>query len=113
MQPDQTNLTSSGRRDAAPRLLQSPNVHADASSEKTEAAEPRRSIFGLFKQYWREFQEWRQCRISRTDLHGLSDKNLTDIGLRRDEIDSYDPQTAIDRVRHINTDFWPHSPDVI
>lgn len=117
MQPEQTNLASVSERDAAARLLRSPNpaiaVRADASSEKAERAVPKRSFFGLLKQYWREFQERCRRQTSRTNLHELSERNLTDIGVRRDEIDSSDPRQAIDRLRHSNTDFWPHSRDVI
>ena len=111
MQPEQIDLRSASERDAAARLLPSPNaataMFADASSEKTETAVPRHSIFSLLKQYCRKFQERCQRRISRADLHELSDRNLMDIGVRRDEIDSSDPHQAIDRLRHSNTDFWP------
>ena len=53
----------------------------------------------MLKRYWRAFQERRQYQSLRAGLACLSDRELMDIGLTRDEIDYITPQRAIDRLR--------------
>jgi uncharacterized protein YjiS (DUF1127 family) len=60
----------------------------------------------LLKRYWRAFQARRQRESSGTALPDLSDKQLIDIGLTRDEIDYITPQLAIDRLRDSTTYLW-------
>ena len=119
MPPQQTNFTSETGREAAglrleltiPLMRDAPG-HAsakagpdasiaaprDASSEKQAAGPPvasTRSILSVLQGYWRAFRERRQAE----SLHNLSDRELADIGLTRDEIDHITPQRAIDRIR--------------
>src|SRR6185295_2188909 len=75
MPPQQTNITSEG--DAAGLDLELPIALARES----------RSALGLLKRYWRAFQERRQYQSLRAGLAYLSDRELMDIGLTRDEID--------------------------
>jgi uncharacterized protein YjiS (DUF1127 family) len=123
MPPQQTNLTSETGRDAeglgldlsvalvkdamgdalaAARPDASIVALRDALSEKDAAgppAIPTQSVLSLLKGYWRAFQERRQRRRLRASLHDLSDRQLTDIGVTRGEIDCIAAHRAIDRLR--------------
>ncbi|MBR1228619.1 MULTISPECIES: DUF1127 domain-containing protein [unclassified Bradyrhizobium] len=123
MPPQQTNITSGTERDAAGLGLDLPVALArdamdealaaarfnasiatldDALSERDAAgptAASTRNVLGLLKRYWRAFQERRQHQRLRAGLAYLSDRELMDIGLTRDEIDHITPQRAIDRIR--------------
>jgi uncharacterized protein YjiS (DUF1127 family) len=94
---------------AAQRLNASTATRDDALSEKDAAgptAASTRSVPGLLKRFWRAFQARRQ----RQSLGAaLSDRQLTDIGLTRDEIDYIAPQVAIDRLRDSTTYLWSRS----
>lgn len=52
--------------------------------------------FSLFTRCWVEFREWRKCERLRTDLCGLDDRELQDIGITRGEIDYVTSNGAID-----------------
>ena len=94
---------------AAQRLNASIATRDDALSEKETAgptASSTRSVLSLLKRYWRAFQARRQRESSGTALPDLSDKQLIDIGLTRDEIDYITPQLAIDRLRDSTTYLW-------
>ena len=130
MPPRQTNITPETERNAAglgldlpialandamvealaaQRLNASIATRDDASSEKDTAgptAASTRSVLSLLKRYWRAFQARRQRESSGTALPDLSDKQLIDIGLTRDEIDYITPQLAIDRLRDSTTYLW-------
>jgi len=123
MPPQQTNITPETERNAAglgldlpialandamvealaaQRLNASIATRDDALSEKETAgptAASTRSVLSLLKRYWRAFQERRQLQNLRAGLAYLSDSELMDIGLTRDEIDYITPQRAIDRIR--------------
>ena len=123
MPPQQTNLTSETGRDAeglgldlsvalvkdamgdalaAMRPDASIVALRDALSEKDAAGPPAasaQSVLSLLKGYWRAFQERRQRRRLRASLHDLSDRQLTDIGVTRGEIDCIAAHRAIDRLR--------------
>ena len=86
MPPQQTNITSG----TAAGLGLDPPI---------ALARETRSALGLLTRYWRAFQERRQHQSLRADLACLSDRDLMDIGLTRDEIDYITPQRAIDRIR--------------
>ena len=64
-----------------------------------EATDDTRNVLSLLKRYWRAFGEWRQRLSSRTALHDLSDRELKDIGVTREEIDHIAPHRAIDALR--------------
>ena len=91
MPPQQTNFTSGTERDAAGLRLDLPIAFPAATST--------RNVLGLLKRYWRALQERRQRQSLRAGLAYLSDRELMDIGLTRDEIDYITPQRAIDRIR--------------
>ena len=44
-------------------------------------------ISSAFKNFWGAFQEWRKWERLRVDFCNLSDRELTDIGITRGEID--------------------------
>ena len=97
---------------AAARLNASIATLDDALSEKDAAgpaAASTRNVLGLLKRYWRAFQERRQRQSLRADLAHLSDGQLIDVGLTRDEIDHITPQLAIDRLRDSTTYLWSRS----
>jgi uncharacterized protein YjiS (DUF1127 family) len=130
MPTQRTNLTSETERDAAVPVLglsialveeamddtlaaAPPNASIaaldDALSEKDAAgptAASTRSVLSLLKRYWRAFQERRQRESSRATLHGLSDRELMDIGVTRGEIDYITRHRAIDTLRDSTTYLW-------
>ena len=74
----------------------------EAMSDKDAAgltAAPTRSVLSLLKRYWRSFQERRRRRSLRATLLDLSDRELMDIGVTRDEIVYIAPYRAIDTLR--------------
>ena len=130
MPPQQTNITPETERNAAglgldlsialakdamlealaaPRLNASIAMRDDAPSEKDAAgptAASTRSVLSLLKRYWRAFQARHQRQGLRAALPDLSDRQLMDIGLTRDEIDYITPRLAIDRLRDSTTYLW-------
>jgi uncharacterized protein YjiS (DUF1127 family) len=135
MPPQQTNLTSETDaaglgldlsialvNDATHDALAAARPNApiaaldDVLSEKDAAgptAASTRSILSLLKRYWRAFQERRQRQSLRATLHNLSDRELMDIGLTRDEIDYITPHRAIDKLRDSTTYLWIMSRGVM
>ena len=88
----------------------------DALSEKDAAgltATSTRSVLSLLKRYWRAFQERRQHLSLRASLQELSDRELMDIGMTRDEIDYMASHRAIDTLRDSTTYFWIRSRGVM
>jgi uncharacterized protein YjiS (DUF1127 family) len=83
MPPQQTDPASQTGSDAAVRGL----------------AVSTLNVLSLLKRYWRAFWEWRHRQRSRTTLHDLSDRELMDIGVTRDEIDYIARHRAIDALR--------------
>ena len=104
MPPQRTNAGSATESDVAVRGLAIGLVKAarDALPENNAAgptAVPKRSLLSLLKQYWLALGAW-QRRRSQTSLHDLSDRELLDIGVTREEIDHIAPQRAIDALRN-------------
>ena len=62
------------------------------------AAGSTRSVLSLLKRFWLAHQQRRQRQSLRSSLFYLSDRELMDIGLTRDDIDCIAPQRAIDRL---------------
>src|SRR6266851_3573213 len=52
-----------------------------------QTTESARRVFSPFRRYWGAFQEWRKRERLRTDLYGLNDRELHDIGITRGEVD--------------------------
>ena len=75
----------------------------DGALSEKDAAEPpatsARSVLSSLKRYWRAFQEWYQRQRLRATLHELSDRELTDIGVTRAEIDCIAAYRAFDKLR--------------
>ena len=74
-----------------------------------EATDDTRSVLGLLERVWRAFGEWRQRQRSRTSLHELSDRELMDIGVSRDEVERIARHREIDALRDGTAYFWIRS----
>jgi uncharacterized protein YjiS (DUF1127 family) len=131
MPTQQTNLTFETGRDAAgvdssialvkeamDDVLATARPNAtiaalDGALSEKDAAEPpatsARSVLSLLKRYWRAFQEWYQRQRLRATLHELSDRELTDIGVTRAEIDCIAAYRAFDKLRDGTTYLWMRS----
>jgi uncharacterized protein YjiS (DUF1127 family) len=65
-----------------------------------KAIVPARPGLTVFQKWLAAFHEWRQRNRVRADLHGLSDRELMDMGIGRGEVDyvasnrSFDPRGA-------------------
>jgi len=130
MPPQQTNLTSETKRDAAAigpdlsialvtsamgstlpaaRHDASIAVLRDAVSEK-DAAGPQaaatRRLFSLLARYWRAFQESRRSRSLRVSVRDLSERQLMDIGLPAGDIDHIAAHRAIEGLRDATRHLW-------
>ena len=92
MPPQETDPEFASGSDAAVRGL-------DLTIGSVKATDDTRNVLSLLKRYWRAFGKWRQRQSSRTSLHDLSDRELMDIGVMRDEIDYIAPHRAIDALR--------------
>lgn len=106
MPPQQMNAASESGSDATALGLDLTiglvKATDDALPEKNAAgltAVPARHVLSLLERRWRAFWEWRQRQSSRTTLHELSERELKDIGVTRDEIDHVAPHRAIDALR--------------
>lgn len=102
MPPQQTNITPETERDAAGLGLGLP-IALDAAGP---TAVSTRSVLSLLKRCWLAHRERRQRQGLRSSLLDLSDKELMDIGLTRDEVDCIAPQRAIERLRESATYLW-------
>ena len=78
-----------------------------------EATDDTRNVLGLLKRIWRAFGEWRQRLRSRTSLHDLSDRELMDIGVTRNEVDRITRHRAIDALRDGTAHLWIRSRGVM
>ena len=91
MPTQQTNPASESGSDAAVLGL-------DLTTGLVKVTDDTRNVLSLLKQVWRAFGEWQRQR-SPASVHELSDKELMDIGLTRDEVDHIAPHRAIDALR--------------
>ena len=130
MPPQQTNLTSGTRRDAAglgpdlsialvtgamgsalPAARHDSSIAAlrDALSDKDAAGPPAaatRSVFNSLGRYWRAFQESRRSRSVRVSVRDLSERQLMDIGLPAGDIDHIAAHRAIEGLRDATRHLW-------
>ena len=127
MPPQQTNLRSETRRNAAGlRLVVASAENAiggalaaasvDASTAALTEACPQketgssaistRNVFSQLQRWWRAFQQWRQRERLRTSLHDLNARELEDIGLTPSNIDYIVARRALDRLRDGTTQLW-------
>jgi uncharacterized protein YjiS (DUF1127 family) len=61
-----------------------------------QAAAKRQVYYSPLEKYWGAFLEWRKRQRLRTTLSDLSDRELTDIGTTRGEIDFVASNRLID-----------------
>ena len=61
-----------------------------------QTAASTRPVSSFFKGYWDAFQEWRERQRLQATLYDLSDRELTDIGTTRGEIDYVASNRGID-----------------
>jgi uncharacterized protein YjiS (DUF1127 family) len=59
----------------------------DSATCLAQATASTRRVSGALQAFWDRFQEWRKWERLRADLCNLSDRELTDIGITRGEID--------------------------
>ena len=57
------------------------------ATTELRAVTARRQVYSPLEAYWNAFQEWRKRRRLLANLSDLSDRELTDIGITRSEID--------------------------
>ena len=106
MPAQQTNVASeTGRDEPIPDDL--PALGRDDVRHNLILANLARFARGFarrfLERYWNAFQERRQRQRLRIALHYLSDRELMDIGIRRDEIDYIVSQPDIDPRRDSTT----------
>lgn len=102
MPPQQTDRASESSAAALGLTIGLVKAARDVLPENYAAgpmAAPTRSVLSLLKRYWRAFGAW-QRRRSQTPLHDLSDRELMDIGVTREEIGHIAPQRAINALRN-------------
>ena len=56
----------------------------------------KRQVYSPLETYWNAFQEWRKREKLRTQLCGLTDSELADVGITRGEIDYVSSHRGID-----------------
>jgi uncharacterized protein YjiS (DUF1127 family) len=66
----------------------------------------RRQVYSPLEIYWNAFLEWRKRRRLLTNLCDLSDRELTDIGIARGEIDYLASHRDCDSRSVLNVDIW-------
>ena len=59
-------------------------------------ATAKRQRLQSLETYWNAFQQWRKRDRLRTELYGLKDRELMDIGIMRSEIDYFASNRGID-----------------
>ena len=130
MPPQQTNLTSEAKRDAAalgpdlsialvtgtrgdalPESRHDASIAAlrDAVSEKDAVGPPTaaaRAVFSWLQRCWRAFQESRRSRSLRVSVRDLSERQLMDIGLPPGDIAHIAAHREIERLRDGTTHLW-------
>ncbi len=82
------------------------NVTSDAVSEAARLRFDLSLLSSLIRRCWRAFQSWRLRQRSTSNFQNLSDRQLMDIGLTRGDIDSVNPDRAVDRIRARAVDLW-------
>jgi len=125
MPPEQTNLTSEPRRDAAGLAVATAKdatveVAAEARRDAPTAAprnavpekegtgpplESTRSVLSLLLEYWRAFRK-RRLQGSPASLHDLTERHLKDIGLTPGDIDHIVACRAIEKLRDDTMYLW-------
>ena len=102
--------------DAADNVLAAASPDAvlatHAVPENTAAASratATRTMLTILKRYWRGSQERRQRQRMRIALYRLSERELTDIGLTRADIEYITAHRSLDRLKNGTTGLWMYS----
>jgi uncharacterized protein YjiS (DUF1127 family) len=66
------------------------------AAELKEATKSTQRVSNLLGSCWGAFQQWRKRDRLRTELYGLNDRELMDIGITRGEIDYFASYRSID-----------------
>ena len=75
------------------------------AAELKRATKPTRRVSNFLGSCWGAFQQWRKRDRLRTELYGLNDRELMDIGTTRGEIDYVASHRGIDP-RGIRSGEW-------
>ena len=59
-------------------------------------ATAKRQVYSPLETFWNAFQQWRKRDRLRTELYGLNDRELMDIGIACGEIDYFASNGGID-----------------
>jgi uncharacterized protein YjiS (DUF1127 family) len=110
MPPPQTKLTPKPGSDAAGLPFDFAIASVKDALSETETAEPpiasTRRVLGSLKGYWRALQERRKRQRLRVSLHGLSDRQLIDIGMAPGDIECIAAYRAFEGLRDGTTYLW-------
>ena len=66
------------------------------AAELKQATRSTQRVFNFLGSCWVAFHQWRKRDRSRTELYGLNDRELMDIGITRGEIDYFASNGGID-----------------
>ena len=66
------------------------------AAELKQATRSTQRVSNLLRSCWGAFHQWRKRDRLRTELYGLNDRELMDIGITRGEIDYFASNRAID-----------------
>ena len=67
------------------------------AAELKQATKSTQRVSNFLGSCWGAFQQWRQRDRLRTELYGLNDRELMDIGITRGEIDYFASNRSIDQ----------------
>ena len=66
------------------------------AAELKQATRSTQRVSSVLRSCWSAFHQWRKRDRLRTELHGLSDRELMDIGITRGEIDYFASRRVVD-----------------
>ena len=66
------------------------------AAEPKQATRSTRRVSNFLGSCWGAFQQWRKRDRLRTELYGLNDSELMDIGITRGEIDYFASRRVVD-----------------
>ena len=66
------------------------------AAEPKQATRSTRRVSNFLGSCWGAFQRWRKRNRLRTELYGLNDRELKDIGITRGEIDYFALNRGVD-----------------
>ena len=67
------------------------------AAELKQATKSTQRVSNFLGSCWGAFQQWRKRDRLRTELYGLNDRELMDIGITRGEIDYFASNRSIDQ----------------